>query len=119
MEFYRDDPAKVVGTARWDSREAVLERAEDEATGHAILRIFRPTPVVADDAALRTLSGRGESVLEPGSLDWFREAALTRAPTIGLTPRFVPDMEPGEGYDPAAQYRKFGEQMSRFASGES
>ncbi len=117
VEFYRpEDPETVVGVARWNGNEAELERAEDGATGAAIVRIFRSTPVVADDASLRTLSGKGESVMEPGSLDWFREAALVRGPKVGLTPRFVPVVRSGEGFDPAAQYRTFSDQMSRFAS---
>ncbi len=117
VEFYRaEDPETVAGIARWNGNEAELERAEDAATGAAIVRIFRATPVVTDDASLRTLSGKGESVIEPGSLDWFREAALVRGPKVGLTPRFVPVIRPGDGFDPAAQYRTFTEQMARLAA---
>lgn len=116
VEFYRQEaPDTVVGSVRWDGREPVLEHAEDGATGAAITRIFRATPVVTDDASLRTLSGHGDSVLEPGSLEWLRAAALTRAPTAGLTARFVTQVRPGEGYDPAANYRTFQEQVERIA----
>jgi len=120
VEFYRaEDPTKVVGEAVWDGREAHLDSAEDGATGSAIVRIFRQTPVVTNDASLRTLSGKGDSVIEPGSLDWFRAAAFTRSPRVGLTPRFMPVIRPGSGFDPAAQYRRFGDQMTRLAAGES
>jgi len=120
VEFYRaEDPAQVVGAAVWDGHEGLLESAEDGATGSAIVRIFRLTPVVTSDASLRTLSGKGDSVVEPGSLNWFRAAALSRAPRVGLTPRFVPEVRPGSGFDPAAQYRTFDDQMTRLAAGES
>jgi hypothetical protein len=116
VEFYREgSPETVVGAAAWEGREAVLLKAEDEATGHAILRIFRPTPVATSDASLRTLSGHGESVVEPGSLEWFRQAAVVRAPKVGLVPRFIPNVENGAGFDPAAQYRPFRDVMARLA----
>ncbi|MEX1046647.1 MAG: hypothetical protein WD757_04570 [Actinomycetota bacterium] len=110
VEFYRpDDSQKVVAVARWDGREAVIDGADDESTGAAVARIFKPTPVVVDDPSLRTLGVHGESMLQPGSLKWFREAAWTRAPKSGLAVRFVPEVGPERGYDPAAQYRDFDE----------
>ena len=116
IEFFRaEDPDQVVGSIRWDGREAFLERAEDAATGAAIKRIFRPTPVVTDDPSLRTLGGHGDSVIEPGSLTWLRAAASVRGPQSGLTPRFVAPVKPGEGYDPASNYRTFQEQVARIA----
>ena len=119
IEFYRQDaPDAVVGTVRWDGREVILEGAEDGATGAAITRIFRASPVVTDDASLRTLSSHGESVIEPGSLDWLRAAALTRAPKVGLTPRFLAPVKHGEGYDPASNYRTFEQQIARIAASD-
>jgi len=77
--------------------------------------IFRPTPVVVDDASLRPLGTSGEVVLEPGSLEWFRAALSTRSPALGLAVRFVTDEIEG-GWDPAANYRTFAEQAARLAA---
>lgn len=116
VEFYRPDaPETVVAVATWDGSEAVLESAEDPATGAAVTRVFRAVPVATDDASLRTSAGSGVSMVEPGTLAWFRAAALTRAPKVGLTPRFQMDAPVGSGYDPAANYRSFRDQVARIS----
>ena len=118
-EFYRpDDPAEVVGAARWDGRTARVE-AGDQDTGSAISRVFRPTPVVVDDPSLRPLGAHGESVVQPGSLDWFRAAAVTRSDEEGLRVRFVPQVRVGGGWDPASAYRTFRQTVARLEAGSS
>jgi hypothetical protein len=113
-DLYRpDDPGTVVAVASW-----VGGRASIEATGSApegVGRLLRPTPVVVDDASLRSLGSHGESMLEPGSLDWFRQALRSRAPSLGLAVRFVAD-DVRNGWDPAANYRTFEQQVDRLAA---
>jgi hypothetical protein len=65
-----------------------------------------------DDASLRSLGTHGESLLQPGSLEWFRAALLSRALALGLGVRFVAQEVRG-GWDPAANYRTFADQVSR------
>jgi hypothetical protein len=58
-------------------------------------------------------------LLQPGSLEWFRAALLARVPALGLSVRFVPGIVEG-GWDPAAQYRTFEEQVDRLdAAGQA
>ena len=119
VEFYRpEDPKAVVAVASWDGHEAVIERTNGEATGAAVHRIFRATPVAVDDASLRTLGAHGEAMIQPGSLKWFREAAIARAPKAGLAARFVPEVGLNRGFDPAAQYRKFDDVIESLGSPE-
>jgi hypothetical protein len=114
-ELSRPDASDaVVATARWDGRTATVEPAGDGV--EELDRLFRPTPVVVDDPSLRQLGQRGESLLQPGSIEWFRAALLTRAPKLGLSVRFVPEIEPGEGWDPAAAYRTFEDQIERLSA---
>jgi hypothetical protein len=54
-------------------------------------------------------------LLEPGSPAWFRAALVTRAEPLGLHVRFVASRIVG-GWDPAAAYRSFEDQMERLAS---
>jgi hypothetical protein len=54
-------------------------------------------------------------LLQPGSLEWFRAALLTRAEGLELAVRFVAD-EIDNGWDPAANYRSFREQAERLAA---
>jgi hypothetical protein len=118
VEFFRaNTPDEVVGRARWDGRRAVIE-AQDEAIKKRIAEVFRLTPVVVDDASMRSLGSHGTSVLEPGSLEWFRAAALTRAARVGLTARMVPEFAPGTGWDPAADYRTFRNEIRRLDASE-
>ncbi|MFL5797473.1 MAG: hypothetical protein ACJ77A_06005 [Actinomycetota bacterium] len=115
-EFYRpDDPETVVGLARWDGRRPQVEASDDEMRS-VIRRIFRPSPVVADDPSLRPLGTKGESVLQPGSLEWFRTAAITRAPEDGLVARLVPEVPSSTGWDPASAYRTFRQVVTRLES---
>jgi hypothetical protein len=107
------DPEKVVAVATWAASTAHLEVGDGAPEG--IDALFRPTPVVVDDASLRRLGSHGEVVLQPGSLEWFRAALLVRAGSLGLTVRFVADEIRG-GWDPAAHDRTFEEQVRRLAS---
>jgi len=118
VEFFRpDSPEDVVGRARWDGKRAVIETGDHEL--HAKLEhVFRITPVVVNDASTRMLGARGESVFQPSSLEWFRAAALTRAAAEGLSARIVPDLEPGEGWDPAGDYRTFRNEIRRIDAAE-
>jgi hypothetical protein len=69
--------------------------------------------VAVDDASRRRLGTSGDVVMQPGSLEWFRAVANTRARLVsGLGARFVPGLAAG-GYDPAAGYRPFDEQLER------
>jgi hypothetical protein len=117
-EFYRpDDPSEVLGQARWNGRTAVVETEDDDARA-AIARVFRLTPVVLDDPSLRPLGAHGESVVQPGSLDWFRAAAMSRAESEGIRVRFVPEVRGKDGWDPASSYRTFRQTVARLVAGE-
>lgn len=108
-----DDEAKTtVGSVEWDGREVLVE-SDDEARRDALTKAFRLTPVVTNDAAYRRMGTSGEVVVQPGDLQWFRAVAHTRAPAeTGLVPRFIPRVPIG-GFDPAAGYRKFRDQIER------
>lgn len=117
IDFYHpDDPDTVVAVVEWDGTQAHLVRADGQATGAAVTRIFRAVPVTSDDPSLRTNAGQGASTIEPGTLQWFRAAALVRAPKVGLTPRFVADAPSGSGFDPASNYRSFRDQVARISA---
>jgi hypothetical protein len=110
-ELYRpDDPETVVAVVLWDG-QARLGAGADEFDD-----LLRPTPVVVDDASLRSFGASGEVVLQPGSLEWFRAVLLTRAPGLGLAVRFVAD-DVRNGWDPAANYRTFAQQARRLVAG--
>lgn len=101
-----------MATVGWVDGELSVH-AEDERLAEKLRRAFRPTPVVIDDPALRPAGAHGEVVLQPGDLDWFRAVAQVRVPDeVGLVPRFVTGPQIG-GYDPAANYRRFREQVER------
>jgi hypothetical protein len=118
VEIFRPNaPDEVVGRARCDGRRAVIE-AEDDAVKQQVAEVFRLTPVVVEDASMRSLGSHGTSVLQPGSLEWFRAAALTRAARVGLTARMVPEFAPGTGWDPAADYRTFRNEIRRLDASE-
>ena len=115
-DFYReDDPETVVGSARWDGRRAEVTSEDADVRG-ALSRLFRSTPVVVDDPSLRSAGTSGESVIQPGSLDWFRLAAISRAPTADLRVRLVPEVEIKTGWDPASAYRTFGQVVTSLES---
>jgi hypothetical protein len=102
-DFFRPDtPQEVLARATWSGRRAVIE-AEDEMLREALGRIFHPAPVTLVDASTRHPGSRGETVVEPGDLDWFRAAATIRGEREGLAVRFVTET-PG-GWDPAGAYR--------------
>jgi hypothetical protein len=118
-ELYRPEaPEEVVAVAVWGGGRASIEPVEgmSEALPDGFDRILRPTPVTIDDPSLRRQGTHGEVVLQPGTLDWFRMALLTRCPALGLAVRFVSGVREG-GWDPAAQYRTFGEQIDRLSAG--
>ena len=109
---HEDDPETVMASARWDGTQEHLE-ADDEAMREALLRVYRHTPVVTDDASYRRMGTHGEVVIQPGDLEWFRAASLVRGPVeTGLMVRLVPGITEG-GFDPAAGYRTFGETFER------
>jgi hypothetical protein len=103
----KEVPETIVGTAVWTRARVEITGAMDDAARSLIARIFRETPVLVEDGSLRTLAGHGPSLIEPGSDTWFRQAAATRAGNADLSVRFVSELRPGEGYDPAAQYTDF------------
>jgi hypothetical protein len=114
--FYRSDDEErtTIAEAAW-SDGAVDVRSDDDDLAAALTHAFRRTPVVTDDASFRRLGTHGEVVLQPGDLEWFRAAALVRAVAeTGLAATIVPSIH--GGYDPAADYRPFGEEMERLAS---
>ncbi|HEX6844446.1 MAG TPA: hypothetical protein VF235_04950 [Actinomycetota bacterium] len=107
-----EEPELVVGRASWDGRHVTIT-SEDEAVRTALAKAFRRIAVVTDDAAYRNLGAHGEVVIQPGNLEWFRAAATVRAPAeTGLTARLIPGIAEG-GFDPAAGYREFEEQLER------
>jgi hypothetical protein len=111
--FRPAEPDRVVAVAVWDGRTASLEPAEGAPEG--VDGILRLTPVVVEDPSLRRLGTHGETLLQPGSLAWFRAALATRGASLGLAVRFVPSA-PAGGWDPAAQYRTFEEQVDRLTA---
>ena len=109
------EPLPAVASAVWLGDRVIVE-AEDPKLKASIERAFRPIPVVVDDPSLRYPGTSGESVLQPGDLDWFRAVAQVRVPAeTGLVARSVPGVTVG-GYDPAANYRRFPEQIERLVS---
>lgn len=116
VEFHLpDDPDTVTATALWDDGHVRIQ-TEDEALAAQLADAYRPTPVVTDDASYRRLGTHGESVLEPGSLEWFRAVSQVRAPAVtGLMARLVPGVAEG-GFDPAAGYRRFESTLERLES---
>jgi hypothetical protein len=113
-ELYRpEEPDRPVAVATWDGRSARLEVLEGAPEGTA--EVLRPTPVVVEDPSLRRLGTHGEVLLHPGTFEWFREALRTRAEGLGLAVRFVPVRIEG-GWDPAATYRTFEEQVERITA---
>lgn len=112
-ELYRqEDPERVVAVATWADGRPSLEVVEDVP---GLDRLMRATPVVTDDPSLRPLGTSGDVMLDPGSSAWFRAALLTRAPAIDLAVRFVAERVTG-GWDPAAAYATFEEEVDRLAS---
>ena len=114
VEFFRpDDEQQVtVATAAWDGRGAVIA-SQDQQIAERLTHAFRAAPVVTDDAAFRQPGTTGPVQIQPGDLTWFRTVAAIRATAdTGLSARFVPEISQG-GFDPAANYRRFEEQIER------
>lgn len=114
VEFYRPDGEErpTVATAEWDGHDVTIE-SSDDALRDTLAHAFRRTPVVIDDASFRRMGTSGEVMVQPGDLHWFRAVALARVPAdVGLTARFVSGVIRG-GYDPAANYRTFQEQLEQ------
>lgn len=114
VEFTRpdDEQKDVVATASWDGHDVSID-AQDPELARTLTHAFRPTPVAVDDGAYRRLGTYGSVVIQPGDLEWFRATARTRATAeTGLHARFVPGVT-DSGYDPAAGYRRFDEQIER------
>ena len=108
-ELYRaGDPGQVVAVAIWEGGQARLEVRAPDPSG--LEGLLKPTPVLIDDPALRRRGTHGPTLLQPGDLEWFRAALLSRAPELGLAVRFVPEAAPG-GWDPAGEYRTFRQQV--------
>ena len=113
-ELYRPvTPEAPVAIATWSDDRAHLEVIDGTVPG--LEQLLKATPVVVDDPSLRSLGTRGPSLLEPGSYAWFRAALSSRAEPLGLKVRFVADRIVG-GWDPAAAYRPFEEQIERLTS---
>ena len=117
VEYYdpEDEQKLTVATASWDGRDVTIT-SEDAALRESLGRAFRRSPVVVDDPSLRRLGTHGPSTLQPGDLEWFRTVARYRATDeTGLDARFVPGVIVG-GYDPAANYRRFEDQVERLVA---
>ena len=116
VEFHLpDEPDDVLATASWDDGTSAIESGDD-AIRDTLTRAFRHTPVVIDDASYRRQGTHGEVMIQPGSLEWFRAVVQARVPgETGLVGRFVPGVREG-GFDPAAGYRTFEEQIERLTS---
>jgi hypothetical protein len=113
-EFYdpEDEQQLAVVTALWDG-VAVTITTEDAELQRTLVHAFRRSPVAVDDPPNRQAGTSGPTVLTPGDLEWFRAVARTRVPAeTGLAARFVASQVIG-GYDPAANYRRFDEQVER------
>jgi hypothetical protein len=108
-------PPPAVASATWLGDRVEVD-ADDPERKASIERAFRPIPVVVDDPSLRYPGTSGGSVLQPGDLGWFRAVAYVRVlAETGLVARSVPGVTAG-GYDPAANYRRFPEQIERLVS---
>jgi hypothetical protein len=107
-----DEQKATVATAAWHDGEVTIWSG-DEQIRTKVARAFRRTPVVTDDPSQRRLGTSGPVVLQPGGLAWFRAVAQGRAEAeTGLEARFVPGAPVG-GFDPAAGYLPFEEQVER------
>jgi hypothetical protein len=116
VELHRpDEPDAVVATITWTGGEPVVD-TDDDRLRTSLNRVFRRTPVVIDDASYRRLGTAGAVLIQPGDLEWFRAVVHSRIPAeAGVVGRFVPGVTEG-GYDPAAGYRTFEEQIERLTT---
>ena len=101
---------------RVDRRRSRSIDTQDDILRATLQKVFRRTPVVVDDASYRRMGTAGAVLIQPGDLEWFRAVAQTRVPAeAGLAARFVPGVTEG-GFDPAAGYRTFEEQIERLTT---
>jgi hypothetical protein len=116
VELHRlDQPDAVVATVSWIGGQPVID-TEDDVLGTTLQKVFRRTPVVIDDASYRRMGTAGEVMIQPGDLEWFRAVVQARIPVeTSLAARFVPGITEG-GFDPAAGYRTFEEQIERLTT---
>jgi hypothetical protein len=115
VELYPPDGSDAVATVSWIGGRSVIE-TEDGVLRATLEKVFRRTPVVIDDPSYRRMGTTGEVLIQPGDLEWFRAVAQARIPAeTGLTARFVPGITEG-GFDPAAGYRTFEDQIERLTS---
>jgi hypothetical protein len=110
-----DQPDTVIATVSWIDGRPIIDTADDAL--RAILeKVFRRTPVVIDDPSYRRMGTAGAVLIQPGDLEWFRAVAQTRVfAETGSAARFVPGVTEG-GFDPAAGYRTFEEQIERLTT---
>ena len=108
--------AEPVAAAVWRDGAPAID-AEDPQIREALDRVFRPVPVRTDDPAYRRFGTSGDSVLQPGTLEWFRAAAFARSESEGLIARVVPGVASEAGWDPASPYRSFEDSVERFERG--
>jgi hypothetical protein len=110
-----DQPDDVVASVSWIDGQPVID-TEDDILRSTLQRVFRRTPVVIDDPSYRRMGTAGEVLIQPGDLEWFRAVVQARIPAeAGLAGRFVPGVTEG-GFDPAAGYRTFEEQIERLTT---
>ena len=114
VEFYdpEDEQKITVASAMWDGAEVTVS-ADDATIRDVVAHAFRRSAVAVDDPSRRRLGTSGAVVIQPGSLEWFRAVANSRTTVeSGLSARFVPGLATG-GFDPAAGYRPFDEQLEQ------
>ena len=114
-ELYRPpaaegEPETIVAVATWRDGRASIDVLDGSVTG--LRDVIRLTPVVVDDAALRSQGTQGEVLLQPGDRRWFVAATRARSLALGLSVRYVAEAGPG-GWDPASQYRRFTQQVDK------
>ena len=113
-EVYRPDaPDAVLATAVWTDGRAELQDVDASVEG--LDGLLRKTAVVVPGPFPPQLGASGESVLQPGSPEWFRAALVDRAGSLALAVRFV-DEDLRNGWDPASNYRRFEVQGRRLAT---
>ncbi|MGZ4131748.1 MAG: hypothetical protein ACXVWF_01775 [Actinomycetota bacterium] len=112
--FHRPDDEEQTTVATVEHEDgAISVTSEDDAIRGALAHAYRRTPVTTEDASLRRLGTHGPVVLQPSDLEWFLAVTAVRAaPESGLVARFVAAGVAG-GFDPAAGYRPFDEQVQR------
>jgi hypothetical protein len=116
VELHRpDEPDTLVATVSWTDGQPAVD-TQDDILRATLVKVFRRTPVVVDDASYRRMGTAGEVMIQPGDLEWFRAVVQARIPAeTGLAARFVPGISAG-GFDPAAGYRSFEAQIERLTT---